>query len=74
MHTIRTSGPRRVELTAPVNCPACNRQLELKFRNASPGSKLHCPCGAEITLSGDDLRGAQAAMDNLLDTLHRIGR
>lgn len=68
------TGPKRIDLKVPAKCPACGRTIEIKLRSAGPGTVLPCSCGASIRLTGDDMRKAQAAMDQLVDTIHRLGR
>lgn len=70
--TTKVSGPR--DLTIPIECP-CGQVVPINARNATPGTVLTCPkCGAQITLSGDDMRGVQRALDEFYKTFEKFGR
>jgi hypothetical protein len=67
-------GPRP-ELELPIKCPKCGTQAaKLKMRDTAPGTVIECSCGAKITLTGDDVRQMQEAMDRLYDSLKKLGR
>jgi len=70
--TSRVSG--NLDLDLPLKCP-CGNPIKIQARDAAPGPRLTCSqCGATITLTGDDMRQAQEALDDLRRTLERFGR
>jgi predicted RNA-binding Zn-ribbon protein involved in translation (DUF1610 family) len=70
--TTKVSGPR--ELTLPFECP-CGQEIPINARSAAPGTVLTCPkCSAQITLTGDDMREAQKALDQLYKAFEDLGR
>lgn len=71
---ITVRGPRRIDLKIPLQCPGCGRKMETKMRNSRPGQVITCSCGSSIRLDGDDPRKIQKALDDLLDTFHKMGR
>lgn len=70
--TAKVTGDR--DLKIPLECP-CGAHVEVNCRTDGPGTKLRCgSCGAEITLTGDDMRKAQRALDDLVKAFERLGR
>lgn len=68
------TGPKKIDLPLEFQCPECRRKHSLKMRNVHPGKVIRCSCGAELRFQGDDPRRAQAAMDDLVKTIHKWGR
>ena len=63
-----------MDLQADVKCPGCSRMLKIPVKTMRPGSKHHCQCGAEISLTGDDGSKVQKAMDDLERTMKNFGK
>ena len=71
---IKVTGPKRLDIKIPVKCPSCGRTLELKAQSTAAGSTLKCSCGSTIRIAGDDQRGMQRAMDDLVRSIHKLGK
>ena len=64
-----------MDLKLPIECPGCHKTTEFKLRDIAPNSSPPCPhCGATFSFTGDDMRKAQKAIDDLERTLKRLGR
>ncbi len=70
------TGPKRLDLDLPMKCPRCGHTTKIPMRTAAPGTQVACAggCGTTFRLGGDDVREAQRAMDDLVDTLNRFGK
>ena len=62
-----------MDMEVPFECPECKATMKLKLREMFPGNSATCACGARINFSGDDMRKAQAALDDLTRQLERLG-
>lgn len=64
-----------MDLKLPITCPHCHKTVEFTLREITPNCSRHCPhCGATFSFTGDDMRKAQKAIDDLERTLKRLGR
>lgn len=63
-----------MKLEVPIPCPQCKREHKRALDQLRPGAVIDCPCGAVITFSGDDMRKAQAALDQLTAALKKLGK
>lgn len=62
------------DLVVPLECPNCGHETSLNARTTAPGTVVKCACGAELEITGDDLRKIQASIDDLMKTISRLGR
>lgn len=58
--------------TLIIECGECRRKSKLSMSQASPGKTIKCNCGAEFSLSGDDLRKTQKSLDDLKRTMNNL--
>lgn len=62
-----------MDMEVPLTCPNCNAVLKMKLKELHPENGVTCACGARINFTGDDMRKAQAALDDLTRQLERLG-
>lgn len=62
-----------MDMEVPLTCPNCKETIKMKLKELHPGNSVTCACGAKINFTGDDMRKAQAALDNLTRQLERLG-
>ncbi len=62
------------KLELEIQCPNCNRKLKQRLEDMRSGRSRRCSfCGAEIKFTGDGARQVQRALDDLKDSLKRLG-
>lgn len=58
-----------------IPCPECKTKIKLVMGKLYPGNKVTCPgCSATIEFTGDDMRRAQASLEELDRALKRLGK